>query len=59
MKEIDLMCKALSSLVVAIVAAVVFVLPAWAVADPSQLVKSVTAEVVGLPFYDPDNARQQ
>jgi len=40
------MWKALSSLVVAIVAAVVFVLPAWAVADPSQLVKSVTAEVV-------------
>jgi phospholipid transport system substrate-binding protein len=40
------MCKVLRSLVVAIAAAVVFVLPAWAVADPSQLVKAVTAEVV-------------
>jgi phospholipid transport system substrate-binding protein len=40
------MYKVFSSLVAAIAAAVVFVLPAWAVADPSGLVKAVTAEVV-------------
>jgi len=42
------MYKVISSLAAALVAAVVFVLPAWAVADPSQMVKAVTAEVVGI-----------
>ena len=42
------MYKVISSLAAALAAAVVFVLPAWAVADPSQMVKAVTAEVVGI-----------
>jgi phospholipid transport system substrate-binding protein len=42
------MRKVFSSLVVAIAAAIVVVLPAWAVADPSRLVRSVTAEVVDI-----------
>ncbi len=40
------MYRTFSSLAAALAAAVVFVLPAWAVADPSQLVKAVAAEVV-------------
>jgi len=42
------MYKVVSPLAAALAAAIVFVLPAWAVADPSQMVKAVTAEVVGI-----------
>jgi len=42
------MYKVFSSFVVAIAAAVAFMAPAFAVADPSQLVKAVTAEVVDI-----------